>query len=272
MMVFDLDGVVTDPNSESNDVNGEVMAAVAEDLRRRIPVAFNTGRAVEWIEERILPFLRGLKSEELANLLIVGEKGGVVVEFDDGRLTTIVDKTLTLPRTFANDVQKILEADRGGWKLGDYMFWDADKKTMGSVEKLRDVPIMVQEFHKRRAVLVVELEDMMRKHRLHDFKVDATVIATDIEHRTAGKHKGAEQVLSWLGRKHITPETYVTFGDSPSDAEMARTFSATGAPTTFVYVGEPSKFQPPKDARYDSIIMNGTYSADTLEYLNRLAA
>jgi hypothetical protein len=46
MLVLDLDGVVTDP--ETGAVSGEVLKAVSTDLKRGVPVAFNTGRSL-WL-------------------------------------------------------------------------------------------------------------------------------------------------------------------------------------------------------------------------------
>lgn len=268
-MVFDLDGVVTDPTADTNEVSKDVLDAIAADLKSGTPVSFNTGRAFKWVDDEILVHLQSLSPAELENLLVVSEKGSLVVEFNNGKPVLEIAKSLSLPKPFANDVKALLKKDQGSWKLSDFMFWDEDKMTMGSIEKLRDKPIPLDEFHEKRDVLLKELEKLMQKHKLSDFKIDATIIATDLEHKTAGKHKGAEQVINWLKRKRITPEEFITFGDSPSDAEMARVFSES-APTKFIYVGKNEEFDPPKDAKYKTIKKSASFSADTLEHLLRL--
>ena len=47
MLVLDLDGVVTDP--VSGEVSGDMLDAIAADLKRGVPVAFNTGRSLKWM-------------------------------------------------------------------------------------------------------------------------------------------------------------------------------------------------------------------------------
>ena len=262
VFVLDVDGVLTDPGSGA--VNPEVIQAVAADLKAGIPVAFNTGRSTEWLEDRIFPLLADLSPGEFGRLLAVCEKGAVVSSFPNGRLQTYVDRALTPPDDFRAWVKALLDQDQGGWKLSDSMFWDGTKLTMISIERRPGVAL--QEYHEAQAVLDSLLERMIDKHKLTDFKVDATVIATDVEHKLAGKHRGAEAVLRWLGRHDIHPQAFTAIGDSPSDAAMAEALAQAG-PTTFVYVGNPDTYAPGPQVGFKTVITGGGNAADTAKYL-----
>jgi hydroxymethylpyrimidine pyrophosphatase-like HAD family hydrolase len=268
MLVFDLDGVVTDPDSLTYDVNKDIIEIIAQDLRRHIPVALNTGRAVSWVEAQVLPHLKEVDADALSLLTIVGEKGGAVAEFDGNVWQSNVDEELALPTGFKAKALEILDRDRAGHKLSKYMFWDEDKLTMGSFEKYPSIPI--EEFSNHQAVLTTDLDVLMRHFNMSDFKLDIGLLATDVEHISAGKHKGAQQIVSWLTRHRIMPKSYITFGDSSTDALMAAVFSTDGTPTTFVYVGDVSKYKPPRDAKFQTTILNGNYARDTLMYLKSM--
>lgn len=263
--VFDLDGVVTDP--ETNEVSDDVLAHVVEDLKKGRAVAFNTGRPHEWVTEHVLPKLRAAcEPEDLENLLIVAEMGGVTCTFGDGEMHIELDETLSLPGDFAEDVAQMLEAEQpDGTRLADTMMWDFHKKTMGTVVKRDDTTI--GEFDRVRDVAADGLQYLLEKHGLDEFILGQTTIATDIQHKTAGKHKGADQVLDWLRERGVAPRTFYTFGDSVSDKAMAETFAATGAKTVFVFVGEPGKGSDVQDPAYETVVMQGRHSSDTTDYL-----
>ncbi len=263
MLVLDLDGVVTDPKSSA--VSRLVLVAVVADLKRGVSVAFNTGRALDWVEQNIFPRLtEQCPADELSRLLVVAEKGGVLGFAEEGRLRVELDLSLAPPADFRQAAQNLLDHDQGGWRLSETMFWDAAKQTMISVERRPEVSL--NDFHKARETLVTQFEDLIATHRLRHFKIDPTTIATDIEHERAGKHLGAEHVLTWLKQEGIAPQSFTAIGDSPSDAAMAEVFIKS-APTTFVYVGDPAKFKQRPKSPYKTVITGGGYSRDTARYL-----
>jgi hydroxymethylpyrimidine pyrophosphatase-like HAD family hydrolase len=267
--VFDLDGVVTDP--QTNKVSAEVLAHVIDDLKQGRAAAFNTGRPHEWVTEHVLPGLREACSpDELENLLLVAEMGGVVCTFKDGDMHIELDETLSLPGAFIDGVLHLLDVQQpDGSRLADSMTWDSHKKTMGSLVKWDHTTL--DEYNQVRPVLTKGLEHLLQTHDLGDFIIGQTTIATDIQHRTAGKHKGADQVLDWLHDRGVTPRNFYTFGDSISDKAMAETFAATGAKTTFVFVGDPAQGSEVQGQDYETVIMEGRHSSDTADYLAKLA-
>lgn len=266
--VFDLDGVITDP--ETSKVNEEVLKRIASDLKQQRAVAFNTGRPYEWVTEHVIPGLRAYSSpEELERLLVVAEMGGVLGTFQNGELCITLDQTLSLPGAFIEDIERLLDKQiADGERYADYVTWDGLKKTMGTIVKWEHVRLA--DFNRIRPLLATDLEKLMEQHQLTDFIIGQTTIATDIQHKTAGKHKGAQQVLAWLQEKQLQPQAFYAFGDSISDKAMAEEFAATGAKTIFVFVGAPAHAKEVTGTAYETVITNGRHDIDVAEYLARL--
>ena len=261
MLVLDLDGVVTDPHSGA--VNSSVLAVVIADLKRGVPVAFNTGRTLDWVEGNILPVLSAAcLPRELELLCVVGEKGGVIGRIERGSLLFALDASLNPPADFKHAVRELVEDPAGPYAFA--MFWDALKRTMISIERRPEVS--VAEFQAVRKPLIDDLQRLLTEYNLPHFKIDPTVVATDIQHEAAGKHLGAEHILIWLEKQGIAPSTFTAVGDSPSDAAMAEVFAAV-APTIFVFVGDPATYHKPDSANYTAVITGGGYAADTATYL-----
>jgi hydroxymethylpyrimidine pyrophosphatase-like HAD family hydrolase len=263
LYVFDLDGVVTDPATTA--INDDVLTHIAASLQADKPVVFNTGRPYEWAEENILHHLQPLLTpSQLDNLLLVAEMGSILYSFKDGQPNIQTDETLALPPQFIHDTKQLLT--EGADPYQTYMWWDDEKHTMGSLVKHAHVAI--DDFNRVRPLLANDLNYLLTKHNLTDFMLGQTTIATDIQHRNAGKHKGAKQVLAWLDEKQLRPRHYYAFGDSPSDKAMAEEFSTTGTPTTFVFVGDPSHEESIQGA-YTTTVTGGNYSHDTATWLKK---
>jgi hypothetical protein len=139
---------------------------------------------------------------------------------------------------------------------------------MGSLVKWDHVSI--NDFNQVRPSLETDLRALMAQHHLEDFIIGQTTIATDIQHRTAGKHKGAQQILGWLKVCNLTPDTFYTFGDSISDKAMAEEFAATGTDTVFIFVGDPAHKPEITNPVYKTVVMQGRHSQDTADYLAKL--
>jgi hydroxymethylpyrimidine pyrophosphatase-like HAD family hydrolase len=269
MFVFDVDGVITDPHSSK--VSVEVLTHVANDLNAGSAVAFNTGRPYEWVNENVLRDLRTMcPPEAFDHLLIVAEMGGVLCTFTAGEIRIELDETLSLPGAFITDVRAVLETEQSdGTRLSDDMWWDPIKKTMGSLVKWDHIGI--ERFNEVRPVLAQKLEVLLKKHALHDFMIGQTTIATDIQHKDAGKHKGAGQISAWLAGRGDAPATFYTFGDSISDKAMAETFASHGANTYFVFVGDPQQGSDVQSEAYETVVTGGGHDTDTAAYLARLS-
>lgn len=263
--VFDVDGVITDP--ATSEVSTDVLTRIAADLSAGNATAFNTGRPYEWVDEKVLSLLQERCSPaDLNHLLVVAEMGGVVCGFSEGKMHIELDETLSLPGAFITDVQHMLEQTLpDGTRLSEYAWWDGLKRTMGSLVKWDHVDL--DEFNRIRPELDKGLKALLGAHGLDDFMLGHTTIAVDIQHKTAGKHKGADQVLAWLAQRGEQPQTFAAFGDSVSDKAMAETFAATGRPTTFVFVGDVKHTEDVQDPSYATVVTGGGFSHDTATYL-----
>jgi hydroxymethylpyrimidine pyrophosphatase-like HAD family hydrolase len=266
MLVFDIDGVLTNPRTMV--LNETSLNRIAQELHQGIPVALNTGRSTEWVFERLIPSLtEKISSSDMAHLLLVAEKGGVRVVFGSAEPEVVIDESIALPQAFMQAAPALLDdAADEATRLKEYMFWDAGKRTMASFEKHQEVAI--EEFDRVRGKLYTGIEQLLEQHNLQEFHIDESTISTDVEHQRAGKHKGAEQVLEWLAKRGEQVEEFYSFGDSPSDETMAVAF-ASKAKSTFIYVGM-KPLGNNDNAKHTRLVMNGRFDADTASYLEKL--
>ncbi|HSX05819.1 MAG TPA: hypothetical protein VLF69_05090 [Candidatus Saccharimonadales bacterium] len=258
MFVFDLDGVVTNPTNHA--VSTVVLNHIADDLKAGKPVAFNTGRAYPWVEEYVLRNLVPMVSTtDLANLVIVTEMGAVVCTFHDGKPQFVVDTTIALPKSFHDDVETLLDKKLpDGSCYRDYAWWDQDRQAMGSFIKLQDVAL--KDFDRIRPLFTAEVEKLLHVHGLDEFVTGQTAIAVDVQHRSAGKAKGAGRIIEWMQQRGHNPATVYAFGDSISDKAMAEAFTQAGINATFIFVGDPTQ-------QHNTIVTGGNNDVDTAAFL-----
>jgi hydroxymethylpyrimidine pyrophosphatase-like HAD family hydrolase len=260
--VFDLDGVINDPKDSS--VDAQVVAHMYQMLLNGAHVAINTGRSYDWVEKNLVDTLRaGSGGEDLSRLYIVCEKGGEHMLWQDGDF-------VAQPSRFALDQQAYditKQTFNDNAQAFPAMFWDGTKRTMATIEKVATADLA--EFHGQQERLA---ELLSQKLQGFDVKVDATTIATDVQSPSAGKHAGAELIYEWV-RQHTSVEhdTFICFGDSTSDYEMARYFAQQGANTTFVFVGKPTDSFD-EDQRVKLIRTSEQYAAGTREYFEHALA
>lgn len=141
------------------------------------------------------------------------------------------------------------------------MFWDGTKKTMATIEKRPESELTL--FHEQQTVLVQKLNNIFKNQAA---RIDPTTIATDVEFPGAGKHAGAELIYEWAAQMlDIKQESFICFGDSTSDYEMARYFGAQGNETTFVFVGKKESVINQSE-HVALVVPAAMYSEGTLEY------
>jgi hypothetical protein len=147
------------------------------------------------------------------------------------------------------------------------MFWDPTKLTMVSVEMVDGMPI--QRFAPRQRELVTALHELLdNEHAGHSLEIDASTIATDIQDRRAGKDLGARRIVEWLERRGLTPEHFVTVGDSQSDTAMAAELQDAHH-VDFVFVGDPASLKA-EALRCRVVQTSARFELGTLEYLQTL--
>lgn len=255
--VFDLDGVVTDP--ESREINEEVIEMMYQLLERGNYLAANTGRSFSWVKEHVVSRLETHGNKEIFDrFTAVCEKGGEMAIWQDGAISIELSE-YGLPRNAYEITKSTFQQNKS---LFQTMIWDDTKQTMATIGK--KLSASLQDFHTEQSVLVDKLSAALSGHQV---KIDLTTAATDVELPGAGKYAGAHMIYQWIGSTIIpTDYPFISIGDSTSDYEMARYFAKRGANSTFVYVGKPTdEIQHNEQTAF--ITPGKYYAIGTLEYL-----
>lgn len=243
-ILLDVDGPVSSPDTRT------VAPPLLDDLRTLlaagIPVVLNTGRSVDFVAEKILGPLTVAGLPPAARLHAVCEKGGVWTSAGpDGIGATRIDPDLRTPDVCRDLVEALV---RDGY--GDAMFVDRTKQVMATVEARTDVPN--EEYLIRQRAFDADLLAGLRAAglgvRLRDddfpdargrtpWRIDPSVIATDVESVDSGKALGARRALALLADDGSLPHAWHTVGDSRSDYAMADELHDLGYQVTHFDVG-----------------------------------
>ncbi|MBP3044783.1 hypothetical protein KKR91_01665 [Arthrobacter jiangjiafuii] len=235
-LLLDVDGPVASPVSRS--VPPEIIADLVSLAAAGWPVVFNTGRSDEFIREQVMrPMIAaGLSAD--TTLHAVCEKGAVWFSFTGaGPGEPQVDAELALPADYADAVRALVAQ-----KYSAHMFYDETKRAMVSVEQ--HVEVANADYLEEQAQFDADALALMRKFDLGvcrldhhapdsddsiDYRIDPTIISTDIEALGVGKDLGARRALALLrGAGTEIPRTWRTVGDSRTDYAMANELHALG--------------------------------------------
>lgn len=270
VLVFDVDGVLTDPKGKKN-TRPEIFSQIISQLKKGEPVALNTGRSISWMQQRVIsPLLAEVEDKTiLRNFLAVGEKGGAWITYSqEGLPQEFTDGTICIPHDLQNKVRVLIQSQFPG-----LMFYDESKLTMISTEMLDGANL--EEYHSEQQILTKKLKELIKQHDLgNQLEVDPTTIATDIQNKHVGKDFAARRILEWVNSLRISPNLFITLGDSKSDVPMAREIYDQGHSVSFVFVGkeEDAKYIKRLELPFTVEFTNQQYENGTLEYLQKLAA
>jgi hypothetical protein len=238
-LLLDVDGPIASPLSRTiaiPSIVADLVALAAEG----IPVVFNTGRSDAFIREQVVgPLLAGGLAAG-GRVHAVCEKGAVWCsigpQFADGMGDLTVADDLALPRDFADEMRELVRDE-----YADLVFFDETKHAMVSIEQLVDVDsaaylarqpafdAQAMAALERRGLGVRRLDDVRPdEHGAVAWRVDPTIISTDIESDRSGKDLGAERALELLAEDGDLPLEWRTVGDSRSDYAMADWLHANG--------------------------------------------
>lgn len=251
-LLLDVDGPVASP------VTRTVPAGIIADLLTLAaagwPVVFNTGRSDTFIREQVMDPMLAAGIPAGVTFHAVCEKGATWFSFTaDGAGEVLTDRELALPSSFADDVRDLVEE-----KYSYLMFFDETKRSMVSVEQSLDAANT--DYLEGQASFDADALDIMRSHdmgarHLHreepdsdgdiGYRVDPTIISTDIESVQAGKDLGAERALALVAPLMDIPRRWRTVGDSRTDYAMADYLNAEGFDVAHVDV-RPSDGVPAK--------------------------
>ncbi len=236
MLIFDIDGVITNPLTGA--VEPDVLEEIAARLQHGDPVALNTGRGIALVMERIIAPL----AERLANpamlhhICIMHEKGALRTTFNEAgeQQAPVLASGIVVPSPALRADILALLAD----EFLQTMFPGDTKVAIISPEMRSGVDYAA--FQRDQQRLVQRLASLLIQHGCAaDFRIDPTRIATDVEDRHVGKGLGIQRILEWLEHQRLFPSSFTAFGDSVSDIAMAEELHRRALSANMVFVGEP---------------------------------
>lgn len=249
-LLLDVDGPIASPITRTIAI-----PAIVRDLvtiaNLGVPVVFNTGRSDVFIRDVVVkPLLMAGLSPD-ARVFGVCEKGAVWFGATMKNFAGVtVDDSVALPTTLVADLQTLVEN-----RFTDTMFWDHTKRAMVSVEQRTDVSnreyLLDQKLFDTAAFALFQhhgLEVVWGERQYGDspsWRIDPTIISTDIEAIVLGKDRGAERAIELLGASGELPRLWRTVGDSRSDYAMADYLHSHGFDVAHVDV-RPADGIPPK--------------------------
>ena len=240
-LLFDVDGPLASPESRT-----VAIPSILEDLisltAAGIPIAFITGRSADFLRNEVIePLIAAGLSQALdtpgARMFAVCEKGAVWAAVTRTGLAELtVDDSVALPTAVVDEVRELVASD-----FADSMFFDETKLAMISVEQRTDV---ANDDYQRaqhgfndaafdvvvRHGLGVRLGERERPDSAGEvpFRLDPTIISTDIESVLLDKDRGAERAVEYFAGLGALPTLWRSVGDSRSDYKMADHLHAAG--------------------------------------------
>lgn len=243
-LLLDVDGPISSPVERRIAI-----PSIIEDLvtlaSRGVPIAFITGRSDTFMREEVVEPLLRAGLPDGVRMFGVSEKGGVWFPITSGGVGEItIDDELALPEDYTTEFRELAEQ-----RFSDTMFFDDTKYAMISLEQDRDTShedyVLAQEQANQAAFdLLVEygLGARYREQEFPDaqglvaYRVDPTIISTDVESVLLDKDRGAARALDYFRESGELPTLWRTVGDSRSDYLMADHLHAEGFDVSHVDV------------------------------------
>jgi hypothetical protein len=233
-LLLDVDGPIASPVSRSIAI-----PSIADDLvtlvGAGVPVAFITGRSDAFIEQQVVePLLaRGLADalgQAGARMFGVFEKGGAWAAITSAGMGEVaVDESVAPSAALVDDIRMLVER-----RFAGTMFFDETKRAMISVEQRPEIAASVYQAAQRdfdnAAFDVVAGHGIGVRHGERvapdaggetPFRLDSTIISTDIESVLLDKDRGAQRALEYFAAAGELPHRWRSVGDSRSDYKMA---------------------------------------------------
>jgi len=248
-LLLDIDGPIASPVTRSIAIPSIIDDLIAL-TAAGAPIAFITGRSDAFVREQVMAplFAAGLADALAlpgARMFAVFEKGAAWATVGpDGMGETEIDRSVAVPPALVERVRALHTAD-----FSDTMFWDDTKYAMISIEQRTDVaPAAFHEAqHRLNDAAFAAAVELGLGVRLGDravpdadggipWRLDPTIISTDIESVTLDKDKGAERALEHFRATGPLPTLWRSVGDSRSDYKMADYVHSVGLEVAHVDV------------------------------------
>lgn len=233
MLILDVDGVIS--SLKDKKPNKVVLQHIFTELKKGMPVALNTGRSIEWVITRTgKPIIENpTLKKTLHNFIIVGEKGGTWMTFDEnGKSQEYIDESISISPKLQKNIKRIVKKE-----YSESMFYDISKKTMISTE-MKDGYNM-KKYLEDQNLLIPIIDSLIKKYGLEKILVmEPNPIALDVQNEHVGKHLGVKRILNWLRAEKIKVSNFTTIGDSKSDIKMAEELNRNNLSVIHVHVGK----------------------------------
>ncbi|MGV8968871.1 MAG: hypothetical protein ACOH1J_00325 [Microbacteriaceae bacterium] len=240
-LLLDVDGPIASPITRTIAIESIINDLVTL-AGSGVPIAFVTGRSDAFISEQVIAPLRAAGLDDALNcagarMFGVFEKGAVWAPILPGGMQAItVDKTVALPTAVVDETRELVASI-----FSDTMFFDGTKRAMISVEQRTDVSH--DDYRAAQRDFNDAVFELVASHGLGvrynaseradaagfvPFRLDPTIISTDIESVLLDKDRGAERALAYFASLGPLPQVWRSVGDSRSDYLMADHVHAAG--------------------------------------------
>jgi hypothetical protein len=243
-LLLDVDGPIASPITRTIATPSIVTDLVAL-AAGNVPIAFITGRSAAFIRDEVVARLLGAGLPSKFRMYGVCEKGAVWFPITaEGMGRVVVDETVALPVAVVDELRRLVADD-----YSEAMFFDETKQAMVSVEQRTDVDQGAYKAAQERFdeaafhVLIAHgLGVRFGDREVPDgngdipFRIDPTIISTDIESVKLDKNHAAERALAFFAETGPLPQLWRSVGDSRSDYLMADHLHAAGYDVSHVDV------------------------------------
>lgn len=234
-LLLDVDGPIASP------VTRRVPAPIIRDLAllaaAGVPIAFITGRSLAFLRDHVVAELVDHGLEDTIRMYGVCEKGAVWFPITAEGLGAVeLDTSVALPDAVVGALRELVQRD-----FASTMFFDETKQAMVSIEQRQDVAhesyLEAQPAFNREAfTLCAEHgigvrfgdEQAPDAHGRVPFRIEPTIISTDIESIDLDKDRAAERALDFFAGNGPLPLLWRSVGDSRSDYLMADHLHSVG--------------------------------------------
>jgi len=235
-LLLDVDGPIASPDTRTISTPSIITDLITL-AGANVPIGFITGRSAQFIGEQVVAPLvsHGLPQE--MRMYGVCEKGAVWFPITAaGMGEVVVDDSVALPAAVSARIRDLVSTD-----YADTMFFDETKLAMVSVEQRTDVDRAV--YHAAQASFENAAYAILVEHGLGvrfgdrvspdlsgavPFRIDTTIISTDIESVDLDKDHAAERALAFFALSGPLPRVWRSVGDSRGDYLMADHLHAAG--------------------------------------------
>lgn len=228
-LLLDVDGPIASPITRTI-ATPSIVTDLVTLAAARVPIAFITGRSAAFIREEVVNPLLAAGLPSGVRMYGVCEKGAVWFPIStSGMGDVVLDDSVALPAVVVDELRRLVRDS-----FSDTMFFDETKQAMVSVEQRTDVD--QASYQSRQPDFNEAAFAILARHevgvRLGEraapnaagevpFRIDPTIISTDIESVRLDKNHAAERALAFFAETGPLPHVWRSVGDSRSDYLMA---------------------------------------------------